>query len=622
MLASGAHVKIGAYEYVLDLEAGDPYLHEYTPLFPSSGGEIIGTDGKRVTRPDLIYWTMDDWSGGAGYKYYDPRDPTTYHYGTCNTRIPGEVTNTPITASTETGLSTASEADKPVFFAQSDNKLWIAYSRQIAYSTDGVTWTAHASEPLGAAGYEVTAMCTDGRYVYVAMHDDPTTTGTRKVLQITSSAVTTMVSDKTTTAAFYGMAVMDGKLYGWTGRKLIAYSTTATFPITHDTSHEKYNVGDDVVPSGIIAKMTRGGKSLFFLSSTPGGSQIWEWRKDTPTPIWEMPIGFTARDLCVSNDTLYVVGDNGVGKGVLYGMSLASRVPLYLADLDFDNTTASPVAVAGSYGHQILIGMGGAVDSMATVYMYVYDSEYDAVSYLASHTTLGQTYPAVVTFRGKRIAGATSSTSINLRQVNHDDDPLTSGTWELFSSEWDMGFPFSDKILHGIHVTMDSLGASDQAIFYFGKDGAAAGTTTIGTIDVDGTTHQYLPVTTTSSTVTFKRIHFKVLGTGDMKIKSITVKAQLAEYTESWKLKLRLKDEASPLTGRKRTTKAAASALRDNLRTLVTNKAVVTFLDGYRYDQPGRYSTHDVTIEFPSDRIGVNSTEGTAEVILRAVTNV
>jgi len=616
MLASGAHVKIGDYEYVLDESTGAPYLHEYQPLFPSGGGEIVGTDGKRVTRPDLLFWSADDWTGGQGFKTYDPRDPVTYWYSTANTRNPGEITSPP-TRTAATGLS-ATTANKTVHLAVGDGKVWLASSRQLFYSSDGMAWTAHASNPIGTAGDEITAIVADGPYLYVATHTDPTTTGTREVLRATTSALDTYVSNVTSALPFGGLGVMDGGLFGWTGTSLVKYNRNpASLPITHAATDVKYQPMSDNLPNGAVYKMVQGGKSLFFMTTSYGRTQIWEWRKDVPTPIWEMPVGFKAVDLCVANDTLYVLGEYGTDKAGLWGMNLTARVPLYMAEIeDPDSANHDPVAINPSFGNQIIM----LFDTGATAHkVYVYDSEYDGVSYLSTSST----YEGhdLITYRNKRIiAGNRNSTTVDADYISLDSNSNTTSTaWDVYGPRWDFGYPFSKKLLHGFHVTLKSLPANAVVTLYYALDGTTSWTQVTSTITTDGATYAYLPVSTTSATVSFRNLRVRVRGTYAATVLSVTAQAQLVEYSESWKLRLRLKDEAGH-NPRSRLTSARAETLRTNLRTLVTNKAVVSFLDGYRYRNPGAYSSHDVTIEFPSDGI-TSDTEGIAEVILRSVTN-
>jgi len=621
VLASGAHVKIGAYEYVLDLEASEPYVHEYAPLFPQGGGEVFGSDGKRHNRPDLLFWSIDDWSGGQGFKYWDPRDPTAFYDGNyCCTRVPGEITQQPIER-TITGLPTPSESDVPIFLAQGGGYLWLATSRQVAYSTDGYTWTAHTSNPLGAAGDEITAISAEGKYCYVALHTDMTASGTRKVLQLTAAPASATFVSNVTSLPFQGMATLDGGLYGWTGRSLVRYDLNATLPITHDSSMVKYQPGDDTVTSGSVVKMCEGGKSIFFMASSAGATQIYEWRKDTPTPIWAMPKGFTGKDMCVSNDTLFVIGTRGTGKADLYGMNIASRVPLYLADVSQSAWSTEVVrTISPSYGHQVIFTVG--VSNSNTITSFVYDAEYDSVSWLKYGSSIGEKH-ASATFEGVRtvIGNKLTGTTLGGFAVRTDNNKDTTNTqWDFTSGWWDFGYPFAKKVLHGFHIFLDPLPASSTITVKYGTDlGSTVDFTVSPTITTDSSTYVWLPISSSTVTRTFRHLSMYVQGDYGAKLKSITAQCQMMEYTESWKLRLRLKDSAA--NARARTSKATAQDLRDNLTTLVENKAIVTFLNGAKYTEPGVYDTETVTVEFPRDVIGSNA-EGYAEVVLRSITNV
>lgn len=95
MLASGAHVKIGAHEFFLEEGLEGHYRHSFETVFIPRQ-DVSGKPGKQNVRPDIQFWSHDDWSGGEGEKFFDPQDPVVYDTSTdANPRIAGQLTARP-----------------------------------------------------------------------------------------------------------------------------------------------------------------------------------------------------------------------------------------------------------------------------------------------------------------------------------------------------------------------------------------------------------------------------------------------------------------------------------------------------------------------------------------------
>lgn len=612
MLATGAHVKIGDYEYLIDEGEDGGYIHSLEPLF-SNNTQIVGSTNKESNRPDLLHWSFDDFSGGEGYKFFNPDDPVTYWKGNNNPRERGAITAPPTTTD-GTGLSTAlSEAGKRVFFATVGDRLYMASSRQLYYTTDGIAWNDGVNLSL-TAGHEITGMCSDENYVYIAAHADPASPGTRTVVRANASAAAVYVSAVSSVLPFFDLAVLEGYLYGWTGRNLVKYSLNPdSVPLTHsNTEHKVYNPWDENIPSGFIGRMVQSEQSLFFLTASKGQTRIYEWRKNTPTPIWSLPSGFHGKALGTANGALYVLG-NYQDRGALFGMSVASRNPLFLTFITPSSGTTDPVALSGGPGYQVLIG-DAKNGSDGTV--YIYDAEQDGLSSLGNLSSWGAV-GAVATFGKYRIVAGTSSTTIKTRTWSPDTSP--SGSWDWYSGVWDHGFPFSNKILLGFHIVVEPLPASGTVQVYYQLDESGSWVSA-GTISGTGTKNVFLPVSTAVATQKYKVLRVRMDGATGSKVLSLTGVSRITDKSETWQLALRMKDEQTARGSRPRNRKSRGHSLRDNLLTLAATNSVVTFLDGYRYKDPGGYTTHTVIIEFPQDRIGPTA-EGTMQVTLRKVTD-
>src|SRR5581483_4336687 len=228
MLPSGADVKIGAYEFLLDDSVPEPYAHEFESLY-SDTQQIQGSAGV-TANPNVLAWTFDDFAGGAETKYYNPDIPDTYWYGKVNPRIRGSLTAPPtVASSTVTVGTTATEA----YFVAVGGTLWLFVDRHAFYSTDnGATWTGHAQNPIFSSGFTINGATSDGNYPWVSA--TASGQGFRSVLRIDSTTSKSVaVNNVTAGARTYGMATLEGKIYLWTGGSLIEYNSLATLPITH-----------------------------------------------------------------------------------------------------------------------------------------------------------------------------------------------------------------------------------------------------------------------------------------------------------------------------------------------------------------------------------------------------
>ena len=104
-------------------------------------------------------------------------------------------------------------------------------------------------------------------------------------------------------------------------------------------------------------------------------------------------------------------------------------------------------------------------------------------------------------------------------------------------------------------------------------------------------------------------------------VMDITAEARSLDHDKQWKLILRVKDDRD--NTRLQADRRFADTARSYLRTLMSNKSVVTFLDYYRYSTnhgatPLQYSTHTVMVTAIRDVINRNA-EGHMEVVLTAV---
>jgi hypothetical protein len=185
-----------------------------------------------------------------------------------------------------------------------------------------------------------------------------------------------------------------------------------------------------------------------------------------------------------------------------------------------------------------------------------------------------------------------------------------------------MDLPEDEKQLDGFHVLSNANSTRTVDVYYQdNEDGVwtSAGTATTGF-------HNYLAVSNASSTVKFRTLRFRVDPKVGAEVYSVSCRYRVNSYEETWELLLDLSDEEVDQTRgrRRRSHQDKGWQLRDYIRDIADNKAVVTFLDGAKYpqgegDDPDKYSTHTVVVDIPSDQL-VRPGEGTMSVRLRSVT--
>jgi len=659
MLATSAHVKIGTIEYVLDESVDPHYQHRFMPIYVNKT-DISGDPGKQQIDPDRLLWAMTDWSGGEGNNVYQPDQPNVYRISNgMNVRKVGQATVRPKRA--RATLATTDESKQP-YFAVGDGALWVVGSTQAHFSTDyGDTWTTLTEANSGvtdfdAAGY-VTCATGDERYAYYAAFE---ASGTKRRTIIghdaVSGAETIVVSAHDSDFPYAELAMFNGRLYAWTGRKLFEIDVFETLPIssTGDKYRKVYDTGIDPATSHVqgnqwTAGMVNCGTSLcFFYARQLGGGNIYEYKDGVARPIWQAPLGFTIGSIYYQSGVVLVAGHWGLGlvtsgtdtaaqgSGALYAIPLDTLREIDLGYIrEFDGDTAGGLLMtkgAGSYGAQTLIAGGG------TGRLFVYDMKHDGITMLdhlkdapAGGDSLdfdgnpNERVGDMITAGPNRLAAIfrpnSSAAGADIYQILtwEDDTPTnreTDGQMAtdsttvnyLESAEWDYDFPLSMKVLHGLHVTFmvedtattSGLLANQRIVVKYSIDGAAyvtAGTITSASTPVGVIGRVFISV---AGTKFYRlRVRFEVDNNTTDGVKppivyAILAEASLGEWQEEWDLIVRVKDEPQG-NARSRARRYEGGKIRDYLEDLFQARSTVTFLDGYRYKKVRKGGTNGYT---------------------------
>lgn len=654
MLAGGAHVKIGNYEYLLDESMDNHYVHRFESLFVPRV-QIDGSPGKQQIRPEKLLWSMDDWSGGEGNQIFYFDEPSVYDFSDgLNGRIRGQLTGRP--KRTVTSVSYTDQRDRPVL-AVADGALWLCGSRTLAYTTDGINWTSVSS---GLTAGRITAAAGDHEYLYYTAYDSAGS-GTRYLKRVSRSSAATDVRPAATGVAPYaGLAVMNGRLYAWTGRRMFELDIFKTLPLTDDDQRKVYDTGIDPPNTNVFgtqwwANCISTENSVFFFFGNDAEANLYELRLvggiSVGRPVWRGPYGFTMKSIAYQNGVVFMAGhwggdENATGRGALYALPLDTRRPVFVSWFrKAQNLNLQMQELASSYGSQVMVA------AARTGRIFIYDAELNAVSMLddletASDITFVNNDHRIgdmATFGTKRVVAvfrpgaAGAGTSIQLVAYDSDepDDRETGYSQSLESPSWDYDFPHEIKALIGFHVawkvedtsTASGLKAGQTIQVEYKLDGdnwVSAGTISSATSPSGGVKgRHFIQVSDANGTRKFYVLKVRVTLAGSAGIQppilyALTAESHLAAYAETWELVVRVKDELNRTRPSYR--KWDGQTARDYLEDLAQNKNIVTFLDGYRYKEPGKYTTHTVIVEDPVDVIQRNA-EGSMRIRLRAVSS-
>lgn len=571
MLNTGAHVKIGTYEYVVAEMVENAYVHRFRNKPIIQQGVIPGEDpNKRVTEPEegksKLLYTFTDWTSGEGYRTFDRDDPATYDYSyNINSRLKGQLTVRP-TRTTSTVTVATSDNNQRTYFAYADGALVLGYDtfiRLINETTGYDTWTA-PTNPI-ATTRKITAMAGDnGNALYVAS-GTATKHELKKMASVSGAATVSTVLSDADGAKYIGLAYLKGKLYAWTGRKLFEILVEETgYPFT-ENGQKHYKVYDT---GGELTSASYGGadpgswwgdciasqNSVIFMHGTHGVTQVYEFKGGRGYPLWRLPMGFTGKSVAVVNQILYVAGHWGgessrLGYGAVYAMPLDSRRPVFVGF--FQKTIGKSFQMqeaCASYGDQVMFAAGKLGQ------IFVYDAGFNGISHLDSlGGSLGEHVPvatgwdtttatpltkigSMATFGNSRFVahynpqGATG-TSVYVHRYD-DDEPnnrateaLASGAAIKLESPWfDFDYPMDVKALEGFHVTFrvedtgtsSGLLANQRITVSYALDDGESPTFT-STTAIESTTafsgalgRVFVPVVTGSSTTKFIRMRIRV----------------------------------------------------------------------------------------------------------------
>jgi len=635
-IPGGGDVSIGGVVFDIDWSAENPHQHVYESLY-SDTTQVFGKDAN-TANPYVLIWDNDDFAGGAETKYFNKLIPDNYWYGKANPRIRGSVQSVPTQAQATVTLTTGSPTEWHT--TQVAGKIWAGANRDVYYSSDnGASWSQWNSTSFFGAGYVINGMTDDGNYPWVSASNGTT----RKVSRIDSTTTSsTAVSDVTTAVRTFGMAMLEGKIYLWTGGSLLEYNALSTLPITHTevtsgsvASNKVHSPFTDTPAGTFYAGICSSDNSIFYFIAGGGTTHVFEYKFNAATnifvgrPVWNTGLGFNARKITYSQGVLYLFGEYG-DQAALYGMSLTDREPYLLSyvgqQYGGNGVTLTPRALAPSYGSQVIM----AVDDATTTYGFVYDAETDSLSELDQRTISADGTAYHMATSGNRrlsFANKADTTGRINRWIQDYDTP--AGAFELVTSAWDYDYPVDNKKLFGLEVVQDPsiVAGTISVAFQLDENGTWITTDGAGAAMTTGAGVKYTSFVTSSSSVQrdFRVLRLRIQGASGARLLSLRSRAYVNSFQEMWRLTLKARNSEE----RPRNAPIRGETVRDAINTLATAKNVVAFLDGTRYPRRGAdtvgYTTHSVVVEFPRDggtyieRGQGRDRDSSVEVVLRSV---
>lgn len=514
-IKGGAHVQIGAYEYMLDRSKPEPYNHRFESLF-SQTTAIAGEIAKQQLRPEKMLWYMTDWSGGEGFKIYYPQEPTRYDVASLmNVTQRGILTTRArrYRFSVARNSTVTTTVRRPAG-GSAWNKALIFWGDNLIYSKSATGWTAKIGGANLGLAHDFFDCDTDGRYLVTGVVADSSTAASFLPSSDGSLAAPTVsdINSSTNMDVSTVAEILEGVVYCWALnvstlqlRKGVGAGTANAF------STLVYNSG--IVPAGnwgtdYWTDIESAENALYMSFGTPSSSVVLESRQDIGRPFWTGPPGFTIKKLMYHAGVLFCIGSQAAaGKkfAAMWAIPLSTRAPIFIAAPRRHKNTELFEWTIGcpGYGSNIFIADANSGK------IFIYDIENDALSLfddLANGGTGdGTTFIPYGNLLYKDQSGATDTLALSgwaqvVTTFTVVGAPLRNGTQAFNFAASTAAVGTTPTGLNGIPVT-----ASTQYTFSgWGHNASGSGTLTCSIVWYDSagaviSTSTGSPLTTTTT---------------------------------------------------------------------------------------------------------------------------
>lgn len=662
MIDSKFHIELNGKKYTLAEDGeGTHYQRKREPLRAPSNGLVLGDTNKFNLRPDLLDWNMTDWSGGEGYKIYDPDTPNGYLVGydidatttgelylakefdetkdsggSSDFAIDGSMatalddlfiaTNslsagglgyykwnpttsrwgtivTPFGMANGMRLGSRAQGSSGNLYMVTDNGGGDASIWKLAGSFADLMWGTESSWEVREVGGPL------NKYLYMIGNDFITGMGlVTEVMQFDTSlpaiaAGTTVfsINDSEIDTIRFGIKAVVGpnKLYF---NKLVKAATSALYEIT-PTSAAEAAWGREVfrAPGFEI-------ETLFYLF---GNVFLLGRQKDRTTIFYFDSINETFGVAWVAPEERNHVWVSGLAADPY---DMGPWVNTISGQEGFSNHfihASGPLNDGTEVTLMTLDGITGAVFGGPTWRAGTLSGGFPAMNLKNCHGPVvfeGQIFTQV----GYYIAGPASASRTLVLTDNY-----TSKTGYLYSAINDYGI-IDEKVLASFSISLEALPAGNTVVvkYQLDQDGTWL---TAGTVSVTGTKEQTFVVSSGSATRRFRNVQVLLELHSDSAsetpvVRSVRARATVIKGVRLWSLTLNATDELGAMQNRA----WSGETLIENITTAADADSVITFKDGYSKKGPGKYTSYDVVIDdyaVINDRPG----EGTVQLLLREV---
>lgn len=611
MIDASNHVELNGVKYRLAEDAeGQHYVLGGETLRPPNALTVQGETGQKFqVRPDILIWSLTDWSGGEGQWKFDLQNPNRWW------ELSGvDVFETPGTLRAGPAVFTANHATETMEAGWMAG-VWIfshASTKIYKYNEDAPEWVT-SGLTQGSAGD------VDGRPDYdseAAYAVEDTT-----VYSYNGSKTTLSSGDLDAAVAGYGVASLGDYVYAYDPRITKVWEIAKT-PTTVSVIDQWSGAPDHVMSSQHICEA---GGRIYVLMEYDNTTKV---REITPTTaaavgfgaeVLSIP-GFQANAIYSHSGTVFLPGS--VSPDV-DGDSSERAIFYYTPGGAYGTlgrwrkgTTFAPEIGVGNSSNRVLdhyIGVANIhnttdngifqIDAVSGGYALLVRNEDSADNdgFITAMAAVDGTLTFAEEGTGNRISAFTFGD--------------TGGEGEVISGWHDFSIA-DEKILSSLVLSCDEMPANRTVAVDYALDGDTSWTSALSYSTTSGTGTKHI-ISTDASSKTFRtiRIRISITGTGDSPvINAVDVIAQVALPQRTWRLMLDCSDDHSD-----RGSESLSGAQKiANVESLGESNAVVDFKDGYQSREPSDFEQVDVLVDQYSvnlDRAG----EGVAQVVLREI---
>lgn len=574
---------------------GDHYILNGEPLRPPNAVTVQGENSQKFqVRPDILLWSLTDWSGGEGQQKFDVRSPNRWRVleGVRVFEKPGTVTPGFFLEETKDDGGTNDFAVDGQMGIADGELVLIDNGSDNVYTWNTTKWSA-ATNLTGSAGVGViTLVAGDSTNFYFAEQN----TDNIFYWPVTGSTATNLNAD-TMANGYWHLFALDSYIYAVS--PLLGQVWEIPKSGAAETLIDSFDIFLDLSNPPITSV---NGKIYIALSDLGQKSVIREI-----TPSSAAGTGFGAEIAVFSGFRINALWSHS---GVLFmgGIEGTNSDKTSIMYLSLDGTYGSLGRLRdGFIGHPINAQWNS---TMLSHYFALMDNasnpnvtrvfEIDAVSggmacvAYTEDNTLNSLSCMAVYDSDIFLSGFIAGPADRVLRAREDQYTISSNT----VSPWHDFDLADEKILSSLTLSCEALLADWTVYVDYAIDGSTSWTNVI-TYTTDGGKGTRTLVSTDSSTIKFRtlslRLRMEYTGAGVPStapvVLGIEARAMVIQPVNTWQLLLDLADPKSGPQGFSGATKIT------NILNAAAAKNVIAFKDGYRSHEPGANTEYDVIID-------------------------